>query len=222
MNIAIILLGGNGNRFGYAVPKQFLVFQNKPLYIYTLETFNNNQNIDQIIVVSKGEYINQILLDLKTYKLNKVSDVISGGKTRQESVFKGLHCKYFNDDDVILIHDGDRVNVSNEIVDNNIKAIRNNPAVLTAYKETDTVYLKNDDKSLTRLDRNSIYHAQTPQTFKYILIKNLHEKYQNQNFTDDISLAIEEGIKPFIVSGNKNNIKITIPEDLEILGTIKN
>lgn len=216
MNTALILIGGIGNRFDSQSPKQFFLYKNIPLFIYTIKKFNEHKDIDNIVLVSHKDYLNEVTSLVKKYNLDKVSKIVSGGITRMESSFLGL--KEINDEDLVLIHDGCRPLVSEEIISNNIKAMESVDAVVTALKASDTVSYSVGQEVDKVLDRNTIYLHQTPQTFKAKLIKDAFNKIDNKNdFTDEATLLTTLGYKVKIIEGNKDNIKITTKEDLIFL-----
>ena len=135
-NIAIILASGMGERSGLDIPKQFIRIGGKTVLEHTLETFESHKLIDSIIIVTSESYITKVKKYAKSY--SKVTDVVQGGQTRQESSYKGLlainefECK-------VLIHDAVRPFVNSEIIDNCIKALENYDAVDVAVKSADTI-----------------------------------------------------------------------------------
>ena len=220
MNIALIVAAGTGSRMGKDVPKQFLLVNNKPVLVYTLEAFNQNEDITTIYVVTSLDYINYVKDLCEKYKLNKVIGVIEGGKTRQESVYNGLKGIKAHEKDIILIHDAARPLVSQDIIKNNIEACLKYDAVETVIKPSDTIINSLDGRKINNIpSRNELYQTQTPQTFKYGLILKAHEKAlkeQLPNVTDDAKLVVSLGKDVHLVEGNKQNFKITTSDDLMI------
>ena len=217
MNIALILAAGKGTRLGNKIPKQFLKVDNKPIFIYTLETFNNCKEIDSILVVANKEYFPLIRENAEAYGINKFRGIIPGGETRQQSVKNGLDyiSSVAKANDIILIHDSARAMVSEEIITANIEAMRKYDAVTTAIQASDTIVRSKDGKDIENtLDRSELYLVQTPQTFRFKIIKEAHEKAINDNSTDDSQLVRQLGIEVGIVPGDKNNFKITTIDDL--------
>ena len=221
MNIALIVAAGLGTRMGHTDrPKQFLLINGKPLLVYTIEAFDKNLEINQIVVVTNKEHISEVKDLCKTYKLNKVKTVVEGGETRQQSVYNGLKSIKVNKEDIILIHDAARPLVGQRIITDNIHGCQFFDAVATAINATDTIIKSEDQKTITSgIDRNSLYQVQTPQTFKYGLILLAHEnaiKNKLPNVTDDAKLVLEMGHKVHLVEGDKYNFKITTSEDLKL------
>ena len=220
MNIAIVLAGGTGSRMSLDMPKQFAVVKGKPIMAYTLSVFQNSPLVDSIYLVSHKEYFKQSKQIINEYKLNKVKTVIEGGQTRQESVFNALRQINAKDDDIILIHDCARPLVDEQIIKDNIEQCQLRDAVETAVKAVDTTIEVSEEQFENSLNRDKLYQVQTPQTFKYRLIKEAHEnaiKNELDNITDDAQLVAKLGHKVFIVNGKKTNLKVTTNEDLKIL-----
>ena len=221
MNIVILLAAGSGTRMKSNTSKQLMEINGLPLFMYSLKTFNENKNIDAILVVTKKEDIELVKETAGNHHITKLINVIEGGQTRQESVDNGLN--YLKNKikgcDTILIHDSARPLVDNDIIDRNIEASQKYDAVETAIKATDTIIQSASGLNEGHLNRDTIYQAQTPQTFKYSLILKAHEQAKEKNFqaTDDASLVISLGEEVHIVEGSKNNFKVTTSEDLKLL-----
>ncbi len=127
MNIAVIFAGGVGKRMGNTdKPKQFIEIEGKPIIIHTLEHFEKNKNIDAIIVASKVEWIDYLNDLLVKYNIKKVAKVVPGGETGQMSIFNGIKCakEMYGDDAIVLIHDGVRPFITDELIDTNIQTVK--------------------------------------------------------------------------------------------------
>ena len=208
-NIAIILAGGSGSRFGGDLPKQFEFLNGKRIIDYSLNTFLNHKDIDNIVIVAHKDW-----LEMLKEEYNDCI-IIQGGKTRKESSYFGLKACPSNTTNV-LIHDASRPFISQSIISNCLKCLKDYSAVNLSYPVTDSVsYIKNDMVD-SMLDRKNIYLNQTPQSFKYHIILNAHEKFSNINATDDIIIAKDAGIQVFNLKGDENNIKITYKKDLNL------
>lgn len=220
MNIAIILAGGTGSRMSLDMPKQFALVKGKPIMAYTLSVFNESPLIDEIYLVSHKDYFEQSRNIIKQCKFEKVNGMFEGGKTRQESTYNALSVINAHDDDIILIHDCARPLVDLDIIENNIKACKQFDAVETAVKAVDTTIEVSNGILEHPLDRTKLYQVQTPQTFKYKLIKDAHEnaiKNKLTDITDDAQLVAMLGYKVHIVEGKRSNLKITTNDDLKIM-----
>ena len=225
MNIALILAAGTGSRMGNAdKPKQFLPIYGKPLMIHTIEAFEMHDDIDKIVVVTSEGFDDQVKVWCKQYDLGKVKAVAIGSDSRQGSVYNGLQAVKAlgaKDDDIIVIHDAARPLISQNIITNNIEACKKYDAVDTVIKASDTIVASSDDERITNIpNRSELYQGQTPQTFKFALISEAHEKAkagQIPNVTDDTKLVISMGKEVHLVEGSKQNFKITTFDDLMML-----
>ena len=215
-NIALILLGGTGKRFGSETPKQFIKKNNIPIYIDAIYKYQNVDSISDILLVVNKDYIDEVKEDLKTYNIKKVIDVIPGGKERFISSYLGVKylANLYNKDDNVLIADAVRPNTSEIIILANIFALMESKAVLTAIRgnpqkeRIDTAHMINGVPFL----------AQTPQSFKLGYIYSLYEEFINdENFfpTDDINLVELKKDKYVVVEGEESNYKITNIGDFE-------
>lgn len=224
MNIALIMAAGKGTRINSSIPKQFLLINDKPLICYTLDIFQNHSSIDEIVIVTKEEYVLTMEDLCKKYIYSKVKLIIKGGSSRQESVYLGLKSLkqiQIKDEDIILIHDAARALVSEKIIAQNIEGCKKFSAVTTALRISDTVVKSKDSTYIdTYLNRDELFEVQTPQTFKYYLILKAHESFKNQ-VTDDSSLV--QKIHPIsIIDGSRMNFKITYLEDIELFKKLLN
>lgn len=226
MNIAIVLAAGKSERLNdINVPKQLYLLNNVPLFMYSVLTFNNLEDIDEVYVVTNEECYKQIDQYLELYRLEKVKGIILGGTTRQESVYnalKKLEDNGVKDDDIILIHDAARPLMDKFIIIDNIAGVKMYDAVTTAIKVKDTI-IKGDETLGGFVDRNELYQAQTPQSFRFRIIKDAHDnalKKNLMNMTDDSSLVKENGQLVHIVKGTTANFKVTTIDDLKLLEMI--
>mgnify|MGYP003303050901 CR=1 FL=1 len=219
MNVAIILLGGNGTRFGENTPKQFFLLKNKPLCYYTIKSFNDSPLIDKIVLVIDEEYKNQYQEIVTKYNLDKVAKYVQGGKTRQQSSFAGLLSleNELNKDDNVLIHDGARPLLDKEIIENNINELNKFDGIVTGIYSEDTVSIVKGGLLHSYTDRTQVFRVQTPQSFKYGVILCAHKKYANESLTDDAQLLMKENIQVGVVLGNKKLLKVTTKEDVKYI-----
>lgn len=225
MVIAMILASGTGTRMGNTdCPKQFLLIYNKPLIVHTIEAFEVNDKVDSILVVTNNEYIDQVKVWCKQYDLGKVNGVVAGGSSRQISVFNGLTALKemgVNDDDTILIHDAARPLISQKIINDNVEGVAKYGAVDTVIASSDTIIRSIDGLEITEIQKRSeLFLGQTPQSFKYSIIKGAHDlanSKQDTDTTDDCKLVLKYGHAIHLVEGNKLNFKITTFDDLMML-----
>ena len=216
-NYALILASGKGERFGGNLPKQFLKINKRTVLEYSIDAFENNPNIDCIIIVSNPDFLDLTSEIVNQNNYKKVIKILAGGKTRKDSSEIGINA-IEEDDAKVLIHDAVRPLVTNRIIDDCIKALDEFDAVSVAVKSPDTIVTVDEKNIIQSIpNRNSVRRNQTPQCFKLKLIKQAHKLANEQNLTvtDDCGLVINTmPAKIFAVDGEDTNIKITYPEDL--------
>jgi 2-C-methyl-D-erythritol 4-phosphate cytidylyltransferase len=218
--IALIPAAGQGKRFGNKIKKQFCLIDSKPIIVHTLNKFQKCKDIDEIILALSKE-------DLKVWRhkfknecrISKLIKIISGGEKRQDTVFKMLKAVKADEEDIIVIHDGARPFIADNLISRSVRQAVKYGAVVTALPITDTVKeVSSSGKILKTLNRNILWSAQTPQTFKYKIIKEayLKAKKLKSNATDD-GFLVEKILCPVrILRGDFYNIKITNKQDLEL------
>ncbi len=213
MNYAIILASGSGSRINKDKPKQFFEINGKTVLEYTICAFEKNEMTDRIILVVHESYIEFC----SNFKFKKLYKITKGGLTRQESSFAGVDL-IVEDNAKVLIHDGARPFVKNEIINNCYKALDNFEAVNTGIETSDTIMEVKNNIISDIPKRETLLRAQTPQGFKSGLIKTAHKlaKEQNIKVTDDAGLVVSLNLAPvYVVLGDIENIKITYPDDLK-------
>ena len=220
MNIvSLIPAAGSGERLGKGENKSFVKLYGIPILARTLLIFEKCVQIDEIIVIIKKEEILRCSEEIiKPYNIKKVSKIIAGGKKRQDSVKNGL-LTIENNVDIVIIHDGARPFLSQKLLKKLIDSSSLNPAQIVATKVKNTIKTVSLNKNKIRtLDRNTLWHAQTPQIFSKDLIINAYTKAYQDNFfsTDDSALVERLGENIKIIEGETTNIKITTPLDLLI------
>jgi len=218
-NIALILASGSGSRCGLNYPKQFIKVNNKTILEYTVDVFEKNKYIDEIIIVANKEYIEKIADITKKYL--KVKNIVSGGDTRKDSSYNGVMSINYEDANV-LIHDAARPLISESIVNECIFNLDKYNSVCVAIPSVDTLLQVDNNKDIISVpERRFVYRAQTPQCFKLSLIKQAHTLANSDTscyVTDDCGLIIKyTNEKIHIVDGSEDNIKITYLEDINFL-----
>ena len=213
--VAVVAAAGSGSRMGMDKNKLFLEFAGKPVLLHTLEQVQNAENIDKIIIVTRPELIDEIKNQVEINKITKVSDIIEGGSTRQQSVCAAVAvCK---DAEFIAIHDGARPFAESALIDRICEAAYEYSAAAPGVKVKDTVK-KVDEKGFicATVNRDELVNIQTPQIFDYKLYCQAIENAQKNkaDYTDDCQLIESLGIKIKIVEGDYLNLKITTPDDI--------
>ena len=220
MNIALIVFAGSGKRAETKIPKQFIKINEHELITYTIKRFENNPYIDEIVLVTSQDFFQYAESLVEEYQFSKVKKIEVGGATRQESVRLGLESIDYNDEDSILIHDGDRPLVSNSIINQCIDYLSEFDAVCPFIFESDRIpEISNSGRNII-LDNRSV-DIQTPQGFKFKLIKDAHISNKDKVFSDDISL-IENDTEVKYFQGEKENFKVTTNSDLKYLESLLN
>lgn len=216
-NCVIIVAAGSGKRMRSAIAKQYIELKGRTILSYTIETFNNSENIDDIVLVTSSDAVDYVRRKIiEKYGFDKVRTIVEGGAERQDSVYKGLKA-VDSDTDVVLIHDGVRPFVADKyIAELESIAMEFGGCVLGAPVK-DTIKVCDSEGYITDTPkRETLWLAQTPQCFKYDIIMKAYEKAEKEGYrgTDDSMLAERLGIRIKMVKGDYDNIKITTPEDL--------
>ena len=228
MNIAIIFAGGIGQRLNNgenSTPKQFLKINDKPIIIRTLELFQTHKDIDKIYISIHPDYYEYMQKLVKYYYITKTAGIVNGGKTGQESIYNALKLaqKENPQDSIVLIHDGVRPNITEEVITKNIECTKKNGNAITCTSCFETILISENGINPEHVPyRKDTYAAQAPQTFHLGEVIEAHEitRKINPNYTDIVdtcTLYKTLNKKTFMVKGNRGNIKITTIEDLYIL-----
>ncbi len=216
--IALIPAAGMGKRMQAGINKQYLQIGGMPIVGRTIALFQEATCVDDIYVITPEQEIPYCRTEVvERYGFTKVRAIIPGGKERQHSVLNGLRAlDGTGEDDVILIHDGVRPFISRHILEHAVATAREYDGALVAVPVKDTVKIVEAGVVRDTPPRESIWLAQTPQAFRYGIIRGAHEMADAEGFlgTDDASLVERMGREVHIVLGDYRNIKITTPEDL--------
>jgi 2-C-methyl-D-erythritol 4-phosphate cytidylyltransferase len=214
---AVIPAGGKGKRSGTETPKQYLKFHGKDLIAYTLEVFQKNDLVDEIIIAAEPPYFSLLNKIAKDYNLTKINQLVEGGEERQDSVYNALKSIKANADDLIIVHDAARPLLPHDILTKAINTAKEKGNALVCLKARDTL-LKGDKVVKEYVDRTEMYYVQTPQIFKYGDLMRAMKKAYEKNFigTDESMLIKELGIDINIVEGSMLNFKVTTVTDIEM------
>lgn len=227
MNIALIFAGGTGQRMNSkSKPKQFIELHGCPIIVYTLKHFQQHEEIDGIVVVCIEEWIDYLKELLDEYNLNKVVAVVPGGNTGQESIFKGISKakELYDDDSIVLIHDGVRPLINEQVISDNIATAKKYGSAITTSETIETIVLKDNENKVKKVtDRNLCRTAKAPQSFILNDIYQAHLLAQKENRADMIdSASLMEwfGKELYMVDGPITNIKITTALDFYLFRAI--
>lgn len=210
---AVIVAGGAGNRMQTETPKQFLLLNNLPVIMHTIKAFALSEFQPKILVVLNQEqhsYWSKLCLE---FNFNIPHTIISGGTERFHSVKNAIDT--ISEESIISIHDAVRPMVSKDLIDKSFQHALQKGNAIAAVKPIDSIRRKKDDDT-EAVNRDDFFLIQTPQVFKSDIIKNAYNLPFNIYFTDDASVVEESGIRVNLIEGERNNIKITYPADLDI------
>ncbi|MGY8751331.1 MAG: 2-C-methyl-D-erythritol 4-phosphate cytidylyltransferase [Fidelibacterota bacterium] len=209
---AIIPAAGAGERFGEK--KQLKLLNGRPLIFHTIQPFINSELINEIIVVVPKENVNQVGREFKSTLTSKKIEVISGGKTRQQSVNNGLKMSN-KESELICIHDGVRPFLTVTLIEKVIKAAIGHDGAILATPSSDTIKRVLGNQILETLPREEIWRAQTPQVFLKSALEEAIEIAIDENLegTDEASILEKIGYQIGFIEGSSLNIKITTKED---------
>ncbi len=225
MNIAIIFAGGSGVRMGTGIPKQFLEINGKPILIHTLQLFQRHEEIDRIYLAMHPDYMEYTEDLVKEYRINKLSAIVPGGETAQDSIYNALKKAQSDgnpEDSVVLIHDGVRPCVDYHVISDNIESVKKYGSAITATPCYETILVSRDGCCVEDVPlRSESYAAQAPQSFYLKDIMEAHERmrageHRYEGMVDACTIYRALGRQPHIVPGNRGNIKVTTPEDVYV------
>lgn len=222
MTTALLFAGGTGKRMNsYSKPKQFLSVHGKPIIIYTIEHFEDHPEVDNIVIVCLESWIEELRNFISLYGIKKVSVIVPGGKTGHDSIYNGLLamkniCK---DDDIVLIHDGVRPLINEELISENIAAVKKYGNAITSEPARESVVVSSDGVVIDSVpERGSMFVAKAPQSFYYGAISQLYERAHRDGLQtiDSAHLLSIYGERMNLIRSTPNNLKITEPADYYI------
>ncbi len=224
MNIAIIIAAGSGQRTGQDIPKQFINVYDKPVLIYTLESFQKHPQIDWIEVVCLDGWHDVVWAYANQFNIGKLKWIVSGGATVQESIRAGVYnlkgqC---SDDDIAIIHDGIRPLLDDTVLTDVIIKCQKYGNAVTAMPYNEQIFVADDDISTVKyIPREMLRRVATPQAYKYgKLNRAYHEAYEKKigingsSYTNTMMVGLGERL--YFANGSDKNIKITTRDDLEL------
>lgn len=217
---AIVVAAGRSSRFKGKASKILAKIDSKPVIYYSLFALNRHPDIDEIIVVASSGNIEAITGIVRRYKINKVKNIILGGKERKDSVLQGLKSLGQDTKDV-LIHDGARPLINKVIISSVIRAAKISGAAVIGLPVKPTIKKVNSNLWVKEtVDRDGLWEIQTPQVFSKNIILKAYRRLSGSKVTDDAMLVEKIGIKVKLALGSYSNIKITTSEDLVIAEAI--
>lgn len=224
--IAIILAGGSGKRMGQTIPKQFINVNDKPILIYTLEAFEKNPLIDDIVVVCIDGWQDVLTAYAKQFNITKITQIVKGGATGQESIRNGVYSLEgkAQKGDIVIIHDGIRPIIDDIVLNDIVVKAREYGNAVTSLPYNEQIFIINpEDETTTKqyITRETLRRVSTPQAYEF---EELDEAY-HEAFEKEIGIYgsayantmwVELGKTLHFAAGSDRNIKLTTQDDLEI------
>lgn len=212
---AIILVAGNSTRYGQNRNKNFEMINGKTVMSYSLKAFDQNTYVDHIIIGAKKEEVAVINGILQKEQPKKPVRIVLGGCSRQETVH---NCIQDTDSNIVIIHDGARPAIKQEYISKCIESMREFKGVTMGVRSKDTIKITDDNNIVVNsTQRSNTWVIQTPQCFDRKILWEMHQKYRNEEVTDDCMLLEKNHDKVKIIEGDYTNIKITTYEDMDII-----
>jgi len=215
--LAIIPAAGAGLRMGGETPKQFLSLDGVPVFIHTLRKFIEAESVNEIILGLRPEDMERASVEVDRERFSTLVRVVEGGASRQETVARGLS-QAPEGTKIVLVHDAVRPFIGLELIQRVVEAAGKYGAAILAIPSVDTVKQVERQTILGTIPRERIVLAQTPQAFRYEIIKEAFERATADGFigTDEASLVERLGHDVTVIMGSDRNIKITKPSDLPL------
>ncbi|MBH0082839.1 2-C-methyl-D-erythritol 4-phosphate cytidylyltransferase [Salinibacterium sp. SWN167] len=228
MITALLTAAGTGSRMKQDIPKQFMHVKNKPLIVYTLEAFQEHPSIDAIVVVTLPSWIDVVSAYAKQHGITKLQAIVPGGASGQESINNGLlkiRADGASDDDIVMIHDGNRCLVSSEIISDSVAVFKAKGSAVAAIPCVEAVFRSHDEgaSSTVSIPREQLFRTQTPHAYTLGKLMWAHEQAKLQGVEDTAASCVlmqELGETVYLSAGSEQNLKITTMDDLYIFESI--
>ena len=217
---AIIVAGGKGNRMNQTIAKQFLELNGKPVLMHTLEAFHRcvlNPEIILVLNIHQHQFWEELCA---AHQFTIPHQVVKGGTERFDSVKNGL--KKIKGKGIVAVHDAVRPLVTAELILQSYQMAAEKGNAIASIQPVDSVRIKKDGMPSEALNRNELFLIQTPQTFQVEQLKKAYQQPYRNEFTDDASVVEKAGFPIHLLPGERNNMKITYPQDLEFASFLFN
>ncbi|ADB47134.1 2-C-methyl-D-erythritol 4-phosphate cytidylyltransferase [Acidaminococcus fermentans DSM 20731] len=226
MNIAILIAGGSGKRMGQDIPKQFINVYDKPILLYTRESFERHPQIDAIEVVCIDGWHDVLRAYARQFNISKLKWIVSGGTSGQESIRNGVYNLEgkVKPNDIIVIHDGIRPLVDDSVLTDVLTKAQKYGNAVTSMPYNEQIFIINpDDSSTTKqyIPRETLRRVSTPQAYRFDLLdQKYHEAFEKEigiygsSYTN--TMMVELGVTLHFAAGSDKNIKLTTKDDLEL------
>ncbi len=222
MVVALLTAAGSGTRMHQDIPKQFIHVDDKPIIVHTMEAFQKHPGIDAIMVVTLDSWMVVLKAYAEQFGITKLKWVVPGGDTGQASIRNGLEAlaKELSDDDVVMVHDGNRPLVSSEVISNSLAVFADQGSAVAVIPCTEVVFESDDGvTSCTSTEREKLFRTQTPHTYRLGELLDAHHEAEKRGLPPmaaSCMLMKELGRTTYFSKGSEINIKITTMEDLRI------
>jgi len=215
---AIIVGGGSGKRMQNVIAKQFLLLKHKPVLMHTLSAFYASPFKPELILVLHQDFHAQWKELCLTYNFTIPHLLINGGEQRFHSVRNGL--MVIKGDGIVAIHDAVRPLVSTNLINRTYEIAEQHGNAVASIQPNDSIRkIKNGESKI--LNRDEVVLIQTPQTFEIAQLRKAYQQHYKPKFTDDASVVEKAGFKINLIEGERHNLKITYPEDLELANFLR-
>lgn len=224
MITALIIAGGVGKRMGQDIPKQFIMVEDKPIIIYTLESFQKHPMIDRILVVCKKGWEDTLLAYAQEYHIDKLAWVIEGGNSGQESIRNGVNFleAHSAEDDTIVIHDGIRPLVDEIVLSDVIVKCKEFGNAVTSLPYNEQIFVKETEETTIKyINRETLRRVSTPQAYQFGKLVWAYEKafreeigISESSYTNTMMVDLGETL--YFAVGSDKNIKLTTQDDLQL------
>lgn len=226
MNIALIIAGGSGNRMGQDIPKQFINVYDKPVLIYTLESFQKHSQIDAIEVVCINGWEEMVWAYARQFNITKLQWIVPGGKTGQESIRNGVYNLEgkIKASDIVVIHDGIRPLIDDDVLTDVIEVAKEKGNAVTSMPYNEQIFLVdagNPSTTTRYIPRETLRRVATPQAYVFEKLNwAYHEAFEKEigiygsSYTN--TMMVELGERLNFAKGSDKNIKLTTKDDLEL------
>ena len=226
MTIAIILAGGKGSRAGQNIPKQFVKVLGRPILAYTLDIFEEHEEIDAVEIVCVAGWQDELLRIVREEGFKKVKWVVEGGKDFQQSVRRGIEGleNICTNDDIVVVHTGVAPFLDPEILTDTLRVCREKGNAITSYPMYSLAGHRNEkNPELTTewVDRDQIVCLKNPHAFRYSFVRDMYAEAVRTGLIDKVkpyttTLMFKMGLPIYLAQGSQANLKITTKADIEL------
>ncbi len=226
MNYAVIIAGGHGARMGQDIPKQFISVYDKPVLVYTLESFQRHPLVDEIILVCIEGWQDMVWAYAKQFGISKLTQIVAGGDSGQESIRNGVYALEgtAQPDDIVIIHDGVRPLVEPDVLTDVIRTAQKHGNAVTSmpYNEQIFVISEDDPNTTTQyIPRETLRRVSTPQAYRFDILDNGYHRAEAENIGMEGSnytntMMVQLGVRLHFAAGSDKNIKLTTKDNLEM------